>query len=203
MPPTSSSLDHFTCTRATDFPPFAWDALRRHDVNANVILPILLKRLKEEHAGIPVRDQLWIVVYTPTSHDVKLILFCTDSLTGKYPVFLFTPTPQPVIHSDPDTYPALRIAALELCQLHSDRVYSVFGPEILCRTLVTLLSDYTRIPVDPVQTLVDDTSHLHQLVMGEMCPAERKDLDSVAALCFEFATTVYNTLLVYMVSESM
>src|SRR6266704_3682756 len=99
VPTISSSLYHFTCKRASDCPPFAWDALRRHEVNANVILPILPKCLKQEHAGVPVRDHLWIIVYTPISYDVKLILSCTDGLTGNYPVFLFTPTQYPAIYS--------------------------------------------------------------------------------------------------------
>ena len=183
--------------------------------NANVILPILLKCLKQEHAGIPVQDHLWIVVYTPISYDVKLILSCTDGLTGKYPVFLFTPIPYPSIQSDPDnTYACLEVAAVELCRalpFEFHRVYSVFGPEILCRTFVTLWSKRTGIQINRVpyyeakvsyltlETFVDAMSPLHQLVPGEMRPAERKDLAGVANLCFKFAT-VCNTLLVYLVS---
>jgi len=151
--PAPLPLCHFTCRRATDFPTFALDALRRHEVNANVILPIHLKCLKQEQAGNSVRDHLWVVVYTPISYDVKLIMSCTDGPTGKYPVFLFTPTPYAAIHSDPNTYSALHVAAVELCkalpsQLH--RVYSVFGPEILCRTFVTLWSNHVGVPIDPV-----------------------------------------------------
>jgi len=210
-PQISSSLRHLTCKRASDLPDFAWMALYRNEVNANVILPILLKCLKQENAGIPVQDHLWIVVYTPISYDVKLILSCTDSLTGKYPVFLFTPIPYPSIQSDPDTYPSL-VAAVALCRvLPFNRVYSVFGPKILCRTFVTLWSKRTGIPINPVpyyeakisyltsETFVDAMSPLHQLVPGEMRPAERKDLAGVANLCFKFAT-VCNTLLVYLVS---
>ena len=210
-PKIPSSFHIFTCTKASDFPPFAWDALRRQEVNANVILPILLKCLKQEQAGMPVWDHLWIVVYTPVSYDVKVILSCTDGLTGKYPVFLFTPNPYPAIHSDLDTYPALEAAAVQLRQalpskLH--RVYSVFGPEILCRTFVTLWSKHTRIPINPIPYYEAKISYLtsetfvdaiHQLVPGEMRPAEKRDLDGVAKLCFQFAT-VCNTLLVFSVS---
>jgi len=91
---TSDMLHAYVVSRASDVPPFAWTALRSKEVDANTILPPLLKCWAMEQEGSVTPDQLWIIIYASSQQaEIKLIASCTDGPTGNYPIFIFTPIP--------------------------------------------------------------------------------------------------------------
>jgi hypothetical protein len=174
-------------------PRIAWTVLHQHEVDANVILPVLDKC---ELKGIIPQDHLWIVVtFVQTPVSVKLILACTDGLTGKYPLFLFTPVPFAAMKDDAYIYPSLSIAARYLqANVPTHRVYSVFGREMLARTFATIWAKQTTIPsiAEPYYhckityttptTLERSRRELPPLPTAQIRPAEQSDCEGVARI---------------------
>lgn len=70
---------------AADLPREVWDALRRIEGAANIILSFAEKALHSPHDGIG--EQLWIALYDNTNN-VKFVLSCTMGLLGNYPIFI-------------------------------------------------------------------------------------------------------------------
>jgi hypothetical protein len=197
------TLNVAVCRKASELPPFAWNALRRHDVDGNVILPILEKCRWKEKNGIILQDHLWIVVFVQTSVcAVKLIVACTDGLTGKYPLFLFTPVPYAAMKDDEYIYVSLASAADHL-RLHvpTRRIYSVFGRTLMARTFATIWKQKTNISfiLDPYYdchisfltraTLEAKRREHEPIPTAQIRPAEPKDSEGVARLCYGFAAT--------------
>jgi hypothetical protein len=197
------TLEFIVCRKPSDFPSFAWTALQRHEVNANVILPILNKCWRNEKTGIISQDHLWIVAFVRTSVcAVKLIMACTDGLTGKYPLFLFTPVPYAAIKDDGYIYPSLASAMHHLRHhLPTQRIYSVFGPTLLARTFATIWKQQTNISfiLEPYYdskisfitraALEAKRRELEPIPTAQIRPAEAKDSEGVARLCHGFAAT--------------
>jgi hypothetical protein len=177
-------------------------SFRLHEVNANVILPILIKCWEKENSGDVIEDHLWIVVYQKTgnSFEVKVVVSCTDGLTGPYPIFLFSPLPSD-FHQDRSILPSLSLAARELYRNVSPRrVYSVFGPEVLSRTFASIWTTTTGIQLaqDPyyysckisyltLGTLIEMELPLSPDRTGYLRPAVQTDLEGIARLNFLFA----------------
>lgn len=215
MPDSTPSLEVFVCHKARDVPSFVFDALRANEVNSNVILPILLKCLEKERAGHVIKDHLWIVVYyrTLSSIEVQIVLSCTDGLTGKYPIFLFTPLPS-ILDRKSTIYSALLSAARELsANVNPRRVFSVFGPEVLSRTFASIWTLNTKIQLaeNPfyylckISYLTQDTLVQRELPIppnhvGYLRPAVDPDLESVARLCFLFAA---DSVCLFCISERL
>jgi len=205
MPISTPSPDVLhTCvvSCARDFPLFAWAALRSKEVDANPILPTLLKCWAAEQGGFVTQNQLWIIIYTSSRNpEVKLIASCTDGLTGGYPIFIFTPIPTQYIERE-RTILLLGLNSIVrelLDRVDKKRVYSVFALEKLSRTFASLWTEATRIPVlrDPyyeakISFLTAQTFRRNDppLPPNETCnlrPAVRGDREQVARLCYEFA----------------
>jgi len=60
---TNNKLLTRVVSRASDFPQFAWTALHSKEVDANTILPPLLKCRAMEQEGSVTPNQLWIIIY--------------------------------------------------------------------------------------------------------------------------------------------
>jgi hypothetical protein len=206
--PTSDNLDVFVCRKPSELPPPALTVLHQHEIDANVILPILNKCRRHEQKGIISQDHLWIVVFVRSPvYAVKLILACTDGLTGKYPLFLFTPLPYAVMKDDASIYPSLFSMARHL-QAHvpTHRVFSVFGRELLARTFATIWAQQTKIPfiVDPYYhckityltptTLEHSRRELPPIPTAQIRPAEQRDWEGVARICHDFAADAVREL---------
>jgi len=203
--PTSTSPDVLqTCSvsRASEFPHFAWTALRSKEVDANPVLPPLMKCLAMEQDGLVTPNQLWIIVHTSSRQpEVKLIASCTDGLTGSYPIFIFTPIPTQHIERERTIlFMGLNCIVRELLnRVDRKRVYSVFALENLSKTFASLWTEATRIPVmrDPykeekisfltAQTLKIDDPPIPPNETYNVRPAVRADREQVARLCYEFA----------------
>ena len=196
----SPSLEFVFCRRASEVPDFALKSLCQHEVDANTILPILEKCRKQEKMGIVPQDHLWIVAFirTPVC-TVKLILTCTDGMTGKYPLFIFMPGP---LKNDAYLFPALTFAARHLKSLvPTQRIYSVFARDLLSRTFASIWTGQTNIPLIPdpyycckisyltPATLEFRRRQLAPIPTAEIRPAEQRDEDAVARLCHGFAAT--------------
>lgn len=198
--PASLPLDFLFCRKPSEVPDFVWACLYQHEVNANTILPILEKCWTQEKRGVIPQDHLWIVAFVQTPvYTVKLILACTNSITGKYPLFVFTPGP---LKNDAYLYPSLTSAARHLKSLvPPQRIYSVFGRDLLSRTFADIWTKQTNIPLiaDPyycckISYLTRTTLELRRrkqdpILTAEVRPAVQRDWDAVARLCKEFAAT--------------
>jgi len=202
MPALTTDLNVLVCQKARDVPDFVLESLQLHEVNANVILPTLIKCCEKENSGGVIKDHLWIVVYKNTgdSFEVKVVVSCTDGLIGKYPIFLFSPLPSDS-HQDRLMLPSLTLAARELfLNVSPRRVYSVFGPEVLSRTFAGIWTTNTNIQLaqDPyyysckisyltLGTLIEKELPLASDQTGYLRPAVQTDVEGVARLNFLFA----------------
>ena len=172
MPASTTNLNVLVCHSAIDVPSFVLASLQLHEVNANVILPTLIKCREKENSGDVIKDHLWIVVYHQTV--VNVVVSCTDGLTGRYPIFLFSPLPSD-LHQDGLLLPSLSLAARELCRNVSlRRVYAVFGPDYSCK-------------ISSPDTLIEKELPLSSDQTGYLGPAVQTDLEGIARLCFLFA----------------
>jgi hypothetical protein len=160
------------------------------------------------------QDHLWIVAFVRTPVcAVKLILACTDGLTGKYPLFLFTPVPYAAMKDDAYIYPSLISAARHLqTHLPTHRIYSVFGRDILSRTFATIWTQQTNIPLisEPyyhckitylTRTALElNRRELPSIPMAQIRPAEPGDWEGVAKICHGFAATSVRQAFLYVSS---
>jgi len=199
---TDNKIHTCVVSQARDFPQFAWTALRSKEVDANTILPPLLKCWEMEQEGSITLNQLWIIIYTSSQQpEVKLIASCTDGPTGSYPIFIFTPIPTQYIERERTIlFLGLNCIVRELLdRVHRKRVYSVFALEKLSRMFASLWTEATRIPVmkDPykeekISFLTAETFKRNDLPLppNETCdlrPAVRADREQVAKLCYMYA----------------
>jgi len=201
MSESTPVLELILCHKPSDLPSFAWTELYQHEVDANVILPILNKCLKKEKEGIMAQDHFWIVTFVRTPvYSVKLILACTDGVTGKYPVFLFTPIPYVAMEDDAYLYQSLFSAVRHLqTAVPTHRIYSVFGRVMLARMFAIIWTQQTNIPVISdayyhckityltCATFELKKSELPSIPMAQIRPAELRDWEGVARLCYYFA----------------
>jgi len=201
--PLPADLEFIICNKSSSLPDFVWLELQQHEVDANVVLPVLNKCRSRERKGVIAQDHLWIVAFVRTPVcTVKLILACTDGLTGKYPLFLFTPLPCAAMKDDPYIFHSLTSAARHLqTRLPTHRIYSVFGRDLLSRTFATIWTQQTNIPLilEPYYhckiTYLTPTAlelnrrELPSIPMAQIRPAETRDWEGVTKLCHGFADT--------------
>lgn len=192
--PPASQFRFVVATKPSRFPLDARRALEADPIKANVILPILLKCEAEETNGRPPNDHVWVVVYG--GGRVKLIASSTDGCIGKYPIFLFSPLSNAQLRHEPISL-AIDIAAHELQRaVGTQRVYSVFGTEMLAKAFASIWSRMTGIHIerDPYylakisyatrDTLVLPTSPNDAVGIR---PAVPGDIHGIADLCYRFA----------------
>jgi len=209
--PLPADLEFIICDDTSLLPDFVWSELQQSEVDANVVLPVLNKCRKREKIGVIAQDHLWIVAFVRTPVcAVKLILACTDGMTGKYPLFLFTPLPCAAMEEDPYIYHSLNSAAWYLqTRLPTHRIYSVFGRDLLSRTFATIWAQQTNIPLisEPyyhckitylTRTALDlNRRELPSIPKAQIRPAELGDWEGVAKLCHGFADTSVRHLSFY------
>jgi len=83
----------FVYEQATEIPAWVIDTLKRHNLNANIILP----QIEKSRQNPPDAPQSWIV-YAP-NRKVEYILSVTESIVDSYPVFIFTTKKQSTLIS--------------------------------------------------------------------------------------------------------
>ena len=206
VPPYSTSPDvlhTYVVSQARNVPQFAWTSLRSKEVDANTILPPLIKCWAMEQEGFVTLNQLWIIIYTFSGQpDVKLIASCTEGLTGSYPIFIFTPIPTQHIERERTIlFLGLNCIVRELFdRVDRKRVYSVFALEKLSATFASLWTKATRVPLMmrgpykkekisflTAQTLRRDDPPIPYNKTYDLRLAVRADREHVARLCYEFA----------------
>jgi hypothetical protein len=194
--PSPSQFYVKVATKPSDLPTDARATLETDPIKANVILPTLLKCQGEELNGHPPRDHVWVVVYG--GGRVKLIAASTDGYMGKYPIFLFSPLSDSQLSRGREPiFPALDMAAQAILQnVLPQRVYSVFGTELLAKPFATLWSQMTGIQAELVPYYLAKISYAtRETLVRPMSPNDAHgirravpgDIQGIAELCYRFA----------------
>ncbi|CAA7260428.1 unnamed protein product [Cyclocybe aegerita] len=193
-----------TFHQATKVPGFVWDSLNANQVNANHVLPVLLKCMALERSGRMSQGHLWIVNYTlahpHAKPQVRFVLACTDGNIGKYPIFIFTPIPYAYLQYDTGIHNSMALLANELRKNQPDeRTYSVFAVDIATTAWVHVWTRLTRIGAvqEPyyhakVSFLTRGTFIPRDLPLPpdeafELRPGTPQDINEIARLCYMFA----------------
>ncbi|KAF9245809.1 hypothetical protein BU15DRAFT_40842 [Melanogaster broomeanus] len=183
---------------ASDLPVAVWNALRKNEGSANLILPFAKKAL-----AYPRGDQLWVVLYDG-SGEVEFVLSCTKGPLGNYPVFVFTPKSAAQLNNVgngiTDSMSQLVVSLLEA--VPPQRVFSVFAIASVAEAFAQ--SHGIQRLVDPyydatftfctAETLSDPSVAIRSLAeSGEFVIALRRadmtHLAGLKALCKEFSET--------------
>ncbi|KAF5357429.1 hypothetical protein D9757_013330 [Collybiopsis confluens] len=179
-------------------------ALSREAIRTNVVLPHLEKARLREDTGEIDDNQLWI---TCTSKDDKgyrtpeLILSCTRSELGEYPIFIAPLIPASFL-TEEFLVPRLRLLMIAMNEhIQTGRVYSIFAPQLVAELFAEMWFDMKGI---------DHYSESYYAAKLTFCtkrtfrnrqatdaglrgryvlrPAVMTDLEGVAQLCFQFAS---------------
>ncbi|KAJ7750043.1 hypothetical protein DFH07DRAFT_549739 [Mycena maculata] len=195
-----SIVEPYTTTyhSASALPAAIWDALRSNPQNSNTILPIAIKSLAREEAGLGQgRDQFWIVVHSLGAID--FVLSVTNGDIGTYPVFVFTTHPTHRLTHDFLLPRLSRLAEALRAAVPVERVYSFFAPDAVTEMLVEMWCALTGVRAyhDPYYhaklTYCTKSSFVNRQMttfpglVYELRPAVENDLEAVASLCYQFA----------------
>jgi len=195
----SDTLVFDVCTSAHKVPDAAVDAMRMKGVQANIILPLLLKC----RAGLEKdASNVWIVVYSCEERtEVLYVAALARTAVGEYPLFIFT-TERP--GEDDDALLSLDMDALARCLLDLvplARVFSVFAPSRITRVFSEhwervagieayrkpyydcTLSHATAASLKPLRAKVVQSGREMQY---EICRGTVDDITDIAALCMMF-----------------
>lgn len=213
-PVRRSTLDVHVATHssALEIPAAIWNVWRRHETQANVMLPTALAAYNRELNGSPpTPGQFWISLSSlqpgEQSPAVDMVLSCTEWAMGTYPVFIFC---------NPAVMDALAPAALNArvsmlaaelrMRVPVERVYSVFAPTRVSKIFARLWSNITGVQIETEpyysaaltycnkqtitrrrQTLVHDRTYTLRRAVDA-------DISAVAVLCKGFASTSVRVL---------
>ena len=197
---------------ASDLPPEFWDALRKDESAANVILPLAKKALDSPpDAG---NGQLWIIAHDTTGKDVEFVLSCTNGPLGNYPIFVFTPKSSAQLARDEEDGMGIAdsLSQLVLCLLQEvppQRVFSVFSVAYVADKFAEIFQERTHQEhgikrfEDPCydatftfctgETLNKSPSAFapkeSQDFLIALRPADMSHLEAITALCKGFSAT--------------
>lgn len=106
------------------------EELKAREGEANVILPLLLKRIKSpspSSSSSSTSPEFWLVVRSRGS--VDFVLSCTNGPMGTYPIFIWCGRPIRTMSNDfiRERMNILAVRLLEALRHSPRRVYSVFG----------------------------------------------------------------------------
>ncbi|KIL60480.1 hypothetical protein M378DRAFT_110166 [Amanita muscaria Koide BX008] len=131
----------FVYERATEIPAWVIDTLKRHSLNANIILP----QIEKSRQNPPDASQLWIV-YAP-NRKVEYVLSVTESIVDSYPVFIFTTKKQSTLTGNKFIGQMNELADELYKHVDKRRAYSVYAPRPITTTFCGIWSKLTGIPM--------------------------------------------------------
>ncbi|KAL0570276.1 hypothetical protein V5O48_011687 [Marasmius crinis-equi] len=193
---TSSTFQVEVFLSASDIPSPVMEALQGRAVDANCILPSIIKALEGNAPSVAGQDskQFWIVC--SSGRDVELVLSCTNNVIDTYPIFIVS------LRQLSDGY--LRPRIYEMVQKFltvspAARVFSIFAPHDVAQIFTQTWYEVTGIKSYPepyyaakLSYCTKDTFNNRSLTYNpawELRPAEAADLPRVADLCRQFAST--------------
>lgn len=201
--PSKTSVDVEVVQSALSFPPKALAALEASPVNANVILPILLKaRESEQKTGLVDVENTWFICYdSPARTEVLFIASCTKGMMGRYPIFIFTTTPRRAL-TIANVDPSMQALCLAMdATISRERVYSVFAVDIVAAafstawTKLTGIERYLRPYYDATVSYCTKQDiqpvRQHTLLPGieyHLCQATEEDIPEIGKHCEMFAS---------------
>ncbi|KAJ3786691.1 hypothetical protein GGU10DRAFT_310418 [Lentinula aff. detonsa] len=188
---------------ASCIPSYIFDKLEQLSIQTNVVLPLLEKAISiERSGGIVDNDNLWIScssVDLNGNKSMDLVLSCTESEMGKYPIFIVATVPFSRLTSQflaPRVYEL--ILAMKRARIPLQRVYSIFAPEPIAQLFAIIWTEFTGVVhYEPPYyaamlsfcTRSSLRHHQAKLVHGSynLRIASMSDLQAVAELCYGFA----------------
>lgn len=120
----------FVYEQATEIPAWVIDTLKRHNLNANIILP----QIEKSRQNPPDAPQSWIV-YAP-NRKVEYILSVTESIVDSYPVFIFTTKKQSTLTGNKFIGQMNELADELYKHVDKRRAYSVYAPRPITTTFM-------------------------------------------------------------------
>ena len=123
-------------------------AVLARDPRSNIILSKIESYRTSEGRGHELRsDEFWIVCSTGRRGEnvVDFVLSCTYGITGKYPVFIYSPKPESELtRTFIDPRVDMMVAKL-LSTVSTRRVYSVFAIDAVAKSFAEAWKAYTGI----------------------------------------------------------
>ncbi|TDL28040.1 hypothetical protein BD410DRAFT_781986 [Rickenella mellea] len=195
--------------RPSDIPRTVWRQLHSDPLNANILLPCLVKASNyERRGGRMSKDTLWIACFSKTDHSalpdeqgrvLDFFVSCTDGPIDKYPIFIYSSHPREHLH---DTFLLPRMAriASELQRnVAPERTFSVFALKPAAEVFSEVWTQQTGIAVEEQpyyaatfsyctrETFVQRKASMFPGEVWDLRMAALSDLDAVASLCHGFA----------------
>ncbi|KAG2341608.1 hypothetical protein BDR05DRAFT_964993 [Suillus weaverae] len=177
-----------------DIPEDVWVTLQNNTARANIILP---------HA----EKQIWLVYSELTASNIRFILVSTEGPLGKYPLFIVPIAP---IKLTPELLQGPMEAFCEVLlnevDVRRQRVFSVFSVEPVTKAFASAWEKIADIKCmnepyyDAIfsmctsETLVRNGPQSEDVIL-EPHPAVPQDLNEIAKLCREFASTSHPFIL--------
>ncbi|KAF8530013.1 hypothetical protein BU17DRAFT_59792 [Hysterangium stoloniferum] len=189
-----------TYTAARSLPSSVWSTLQNNERSANVILPHALISYDRDYC----HDQWWITCETTNDRNtppcLEFILSCTTWHMGTYPIFIICTSPRGHLSL---AHLAPRMAALAV-ELQScvpvERVYSIFAATPIAKSFAQAWSNITGVELEKKlyysaqltycsqSTLIKNPILANDLAY-RLRLATEQDIQKVAILCYEFAST--------------
>lgn len=192
---------HFYAS-ANSLPNDFWATASANQAHFNAILPTAQKCLADERAGKKPQGNFWIIVssYLPRL-TIELVLSCTATEMGAYPIFIASAIPIRRVNDEflKPRVTLLAKALFERVPRATKRTYSVFAPDSIVKvfcpiwTSITGVGSYkqayyaAKLSVCTRKTFVNRSMTLLGGMEMELRPATSADVQSVAELCYGFA----------------
>ncbi len=203
--PVPSTLSGIFCSiyrSASALPSEFWDAARTNPTHFNVILPTAQKSRDRERAGYPsASGHLWVLVWTHYPQKrLELVLSCTSTEMGTYPIFITSTVPTPLL-TEQFLSSRIPILASTLYQeVPKTRVYSAFGPDTIVNSFASFWSSLSgiaqyekpyyaaKLSVCTSRTISKRSASIIPGLQMDLRLATPADLQAVAELCYGFAS---------------
>ncbi|KAF8872523.1 hypothetical protein CPB85DRAFT_1237624 [Mucidula mucida] len=201
MPVPSTSFGTY-CTihrSASALPSHFWEVARIKPAHFNTILPIAQKCRDRERAGYPnASANVWVLVWTHLRLD--LVLSCTSTEMGTYPIFIASTVPTPRLTQQFLSSRIPVLASTLYQEVPDTRVYSVFGPDAIVNSFAPLWSSLTgisryaepyyaaKLSVCTSRTISNRSASIIPGLQMDLRLAVPADLQGVAELCYGFAS---------------
>ncbi|KAJ4470817.1 acyl-CoA N-acyltransferase [Lentinula aciculospora] len=204
--PEGSNLEINTYDIASLIPSTVLTTLRQNSIRTNVVLPLIEKAVLNDLGEESFDDEdLWITcssVDLEGNSTLDLVLSCTRSEMGKYPIFIVATVPFSQLTFQflaPRVYNL--VLALERAVISLRRVYSIFAPDIIAHLFAEYWTECTGVAVhdeNPYYSAMLSSctresfrnrqeTRAHEGVRYNLRPARYSDLRAVAELCYGFA----------------
>ncbi|KAF9016419.1 hypothetical protein BDZ89DRAFT_1022759 [Hymenopellis radicata] len=203
--PVPSTLSGTYCTiyrSASTLPSEFWEAARTNPAHFNTILPTAQKCRDHECPGYTsAPGHVWILVWTCSPRQqLELVLSCTSTEMGTYPIFIAStvPTPRLTQHFVSSRIPILASTLHQ--EIPKMRVYSVFGPDAIVNCFAPIWSSLTgispyrepyyaaKLSVCTSRTISNRSASIIPGLQMDLRLAVTADLQGVAELCYGFAS---------------